>query len=85
MNNSADPIYHDFEVIYRHRKTTGDGRHGYQKAFVAINHIGISFEYCRLYEMSEMARYHSYEYTREESKTACDYLEKIKGYTKKQK
>jgi hypothetical protein len=77
--------YDDFEDIFRLTKLPGDGRHGFQKTYIAINHIPISMEYNKLHEMSEMARYHTYEYTREDSKKAYAYLEKIKGYAKEVK
>lgn len=75
----------DFEKIFLLKKSIGEGRHGFQSSWVAINHAGISVEYNRLYEMSEFARYHNYEFTREESRRAFGYLEVIKEYVKEEK
>jgi hypothetical protein len=60
--------HHYVSAYCAKNKLPGDGRHGFQKTYIAINHIPISMEYSKLYEMSEMARYHTYEYTREDSK-----------------
>ncbi|MDH6304657.1 hypothetical protein M2459_001393 [Parabacteroides sp. PF5-5] len=77
--------YNDFEEIFKLKKSPGDGRHGFQKTYVAIHHMDIYHDYSKLHEMSEFSRYHTYEYTREDSKKACEYLENIKIYTKEKK
>lgn len=75
-------VYDDFEEIYQRKKLFGEGRHGFQKAYVLANHREIHFQYRRLHEMSEMARYQNYDFTREQAKEACGYLETIKLYAK---
>lgn len=73
-------VFNDFEELFRNQKAPMEGRHGFQKQYVLVEHPSISFEYDRLHEFSRNARYTKYAFGREEGKKAKGYLETIKKY-----
>jgi hypothetical protein len=72
--------YNDFESLFGNFKKEGEGRHGFQKRFVEENIKEIRFEYQRLHELSQNARYYNYIYDRKDSDRAKEYLKKIKFF-----
>lgn len=72
--------YNTFEVLYSSKKSSSEGRHGFQSRMVVENYPEISYEYEKLYDMSNNARYLNYVYLREEAAQAKRYLTKIKDY-----
>jgi len=78
-----DVTYNTFESMFKMKKNDGEGRHGFQMRYVKNGYPDISYEYVKLHDMSNNARYIDYRYGREESKLAKSYLEKIKEYVEK--
>ena len=70
--------YNTFDSLFKTKKEIGEGRHGFQLRYVKDEIPEISFEYARLHEWSTNARYINYNYGRDDSKKAKEYLDKIK-------
>ncbi|MDR0863554.1 MAG: hypothetical protein LBO74_01305 [Candidatus Symbiothrix sp.] len=70
--------YDDFESLFNNFKKEGEGRHGFQKRFVEENMTEIRFEYQKLHELCQNARYYNYKFQREDSIKAREYLQIIK-------
>jgi len=78
-------IYNDFEELFYHTKAIGEGRHGFQKNWVVQNYPQIDYAYSRLHDMSNLARYTKYEYTRAQACIAKGYLDTIKKFVQQEK
>jgi len=72
--------FSDFESLFENFRKEQEGRHGFQKRFVEENLHIIRFEYQRLHELCQNARYYNYQYNRDDSEKARSYLKKIKDY-----
>lgn len=72
--------YTTFEALYYRKKNSQEGRHGFQSRMVLDSFSEISYEYEKLHDMSNNARYLNYAYVREEATLAKGYLLKIKEY-----
>ncbi len=70
--------YPDFEELFNNFRNDGEGRHGFQKRWVDSSLSEIKFEYQRLYELSQNARYYNYNYQRDDAEKARGYLNTIK-------
>jgi hypothetical protein len=75
--------YNTFESLFRVKKIQGEGRHGYQLRYVKDHYPEIDYEYAKLHDMSNNARYIDYKYGRDEAKQAKRYLNKIKDFAEK--
>jgi hypothetical protein len=73
-------IFNDFESLFENFRKEYEGRHGFQKRFVEENMRIIRFEYQRLHELCQNARYYNYQYNRDDSEKARKYLKIIKDY-----
>lgn len=76
--------YTDFEPLYRNKKQDREGRHGFQCRFVEENYKPIRYEFEKLHDMSENARYMNYKFLREDADNAKKYLLEIKEFVLKQ-
>lgn len=72
--------YTDFDVLCKEHKGFGEGRHGFQRTYVQLNYPEIDFEYSKLHDMAVISRYRKFEYTREQSNMAKEYMQDIKKY-----
>ena len=72
--------YNDFEILFENFRKENEGRHGFQKRFVEENVHVIRFEYQRLHELCQNARYYNYQYNRGDSDKAREYLKTIKDF-----
>jgi hypothetical protein len=72
--------FDDFESLFSSLRKDREGRHGFQNRMVNEKCSYFRFEYQKLYELSNNARYSNYKYEREDSVKAQTYLRKIKGY-----
>jgi len=78
--NDSISRYDTFEDLFSSKKNVSEGKHGFQCRFVRDNHCEIAFQYKRLYDMSNNARYNYYAYEREDGTLAKGYLKDIKDY-----
>jgi len=72
--------YDDFETLFDNFKKEQEGRHGFQKRFVEEHLPKIRYQYQRLHELCQNARYYNYQYTRHDSEKAREYLKIIKDF-----
>lgn len=77
--------YTDFDELCRSQKGAGEGRHGFQRSYVQLNYPDIDFEYSKLHDMAVISRYRKYDYTREQSNIAKEYMLAIKKYAETKK
>jgi len=70
----------NFESIFRIKKNVSEGRHGFQLRYVNNNYNEIKYEYKRLHDLSENARYMNYLFTRTDATNAKEYLKRIKTF-----
>lgn len=78
--HSGEKEFADFESLFSNLKRSNEGRHGFQNRIVNEKFHSIRFEYQRLYELSNEARYVNYKYIREDAVSAQQYLKKIKDF-----
>jgi hypothetical protein len=72
--------YNDFETWYRTAKREYEGRHGFQIRMVKDRLVKIDFEYARLHEASENARYKNQDFDRKHVNQLKEYLSTIKRF-----
>lgn len=79
--NEGGLTYNTFEALFSRKRTSQEGRHGFQSRMVQAMYAEIRYEYEKLHDMSNNARYLNYAYVREEAMLAKGYLSKIKEFT----
>jgi hypothetical protein len=75
--------YNTFESLFKVNKIQGEGRHGFQLRYVKEHYSSIGYEYAKLHDMANSARYIDYQYGRNEAKLAKECLDKIKKFAEK--